>query len=425
MKYFSVCSGIAGFECGIERAVKEWECVGFSEIDKYANAIYNFHYPKHKNYGDITKITIPELPDFNILVGGFPCQSFSIAGKRQGFKDTRGTIFFNIAQICKVKQPEWVLLENVKGLLSHESGKTIARIYQILTELGYTVGWEVVNSCQFGVPQNRERIFIIGHLTETGGRTGEILPIRKKDKRPSKGTIKTPIARCFTAGGNSGGLHSSMTLIQNKFTAKGNAYCLTPNYNKGLHSINKNKHTHVVEKKQVKSGTWRTPKDGEGFRELENPDISPCIPARAREDGSGQPVIMNYYEYKDKPPKEHDIVPTLKAESHGHQPMVKAVLTTDRLEKRQNGRRFKENDGSSFKLTSQDKHGVQKGFNIRRFTPIECERLQGFTDDWTKFGIIDGETIEISDTQRYKTLGNAVTVNVVEAIIKKMDAVFN
>lgn len=169
----------------------------------------------------------------------------------------------------------------------------------------------------------------------------------------------------------------------------------------------------------VKSGTWRTHKDGEGFREVES-GLAPTIPARAREDGSGQPVIMSHYGHKDKEAKEHNIVPRLKAESHGHQPMVKAVLTPDRLEKRQNGRRFKDNDEPSFTLTSQDKHGVQVGTEIRRLTPTECERLQSFPDGWTAKGVFDEEVKDVSDTQRYKTLGNSVTVNVVESIIKRL-----
>lgn len=381
MKYFDTFTGIGGFTKGIQSVLPDAECIGYSEIDKYASAIYKYHYPNHKNYGDITSINVRELPDFDLFVGGFPCQAFSIAGKRQGFKDTRGTLFFDVARILKAKRPEWFLLENVKGLLNHDNGKTISTIYGVLTELGYSVGWEVVNSCHFGVPQNRERIFIVGHLRGAGGRAGEILPFGKANKGAIERTKQAPVTRTFTAKGNSGGMHSSMTL--------------------------------------VKSGTWRTHKDGEGFREVES-GLAPTIPARAREDGSGQPVIMSHYGHKDKEAKEHNIVPRLKAESHGHQPMVKAVLTPDRLEKRQNGRRFKDNDEPSFTLTSQDKHGVQVGTEIRRLTPTECERLQSFPDGWTAKGVFDEEVKDVSDTQRYKTLGNSVTVNVVESIIKRL-----
>jgi DNA (cytosine-5)-methyltransferase 1 len=392
MDYFSTFSGIGGFEKGIQGADLDWECVGYSEIDKYASAIYNYNYPHHTNYGDITAINESGLPDFDLFVGGFPCQAFSIAGKRQGFEDTRGTLFFDVARILSAKRPEWVVLENVKGLLNHDGGRTVATIFRVLSELGYSVGWEVVNSCQFGVPQNRERIFIIGHLREAGGRAGEIFPIRKNYTGSHERSGKTAIARTLTAGGNSGGMHSSMTLL--------------------------------------KSGTWRTHKDGQGFRELDNSDLSPCIPARAREDGSGQPV-------------------------------VKAVLTPDRMDKSQNGRRFKKDGEPSFTLTSQDKHGVFIGnkpdfipgpkdinktvrssghgtltakhnhdhiydsYTIRRLTPTECERLQGFPDGWTEFGRFEGLTKEISDTQRYKCLGNAVTTNVIAAIMARINEIIN
>lgn len=161
MKYLSTFTGIGGFEIGIGNT---GECIGYSEIDKYAIQIYQKHFPNHKNYGDITKIIASELPDFDLFVGGFPCQAFSIAGKRGGFDDTRGTLFFDCARILKEKQPRHFILENVKGLLSHDNGRTFATIINTLTELGYCVEWQVLNAKNFGVPQNRERVFIVGHL---------------------------------------------------------------------------------------------------------------------------------------------------------------------------------------------------------------------------------------------------------------------
>jgi len=175
MKYLSLFSGIGGFELGIG---KRAECIGFSEIDKYAIQIYKKHF-NHKNYGDITKIIAKELPDFDLIVGGFPCQSFSIAGKRLGFKDTRGTLFFDIARIIKEKRPKYLLLENVKGLLSHDNGRTFRTILSTLNELGYDIQWQVLNSKNFGVPQNRERVFIVGHIR--GEPRPKVFPIKGKD----------------------------------------------------------------------------------------------------------------------------------------------------------------------------------------------------------------------------------------------------
>ena len=123
MKYFSMFSGIGGFEYGMEQSKHDFECVGFCEVDKYAISIYTRHFPTHKNYGDATKIHTEDLPDFEFLVGGFPCQAFSIAGKRKGFNEARGTLFFEIARILRDKKPRYFLLENVKGLLSHEGGR--------------------------------------------------------------------------------------------------------------------------------------------------------------------------------------------------------------------------------------------------------------------------------------------------------------
>ena len=142
----------------------DWECIGYSEIEPRAIEIYQRHFPNHKNYGDITQINAEELPDFDCLVGGFPCQSFSIAGKRGGFNDTKGTLFFDIARIIAVKKPKAVLLENVKGLLSHNKGRTFETVIKTLDELGYDVEWCVFNSTDFGRPQNRPRVYIRGFI---------------------------------------------------------------------------------------------------------------------------------------------------------------------------------------------------------------------------------------------------------------------
>lgn len=344
IKYLSLFTGIGGFELGIKQAyeqsnihrlsggeeqrkdgdsdIRGWlrseskssnrrdeaVCIGYSEIDKYAIQIYQKHFPNHKNYGDIKTINEYDLPDFDFLCGGFPCQSFSIAGKRKGFYDTRGTLFFDIARILRAKLPRLFLLENVKGLLSHDNGQTFSTIISTLTELGYYLQWQVLNSKNFGVPQNRERVFIVGHLRGTP--RPEVFPFRETNPKD---------------------------IIQ----------------------LNNPKHSNN--------------------RLYEENGLSPTL--NTAQGGNRQPKI------------------------------AKAVLTPDRLEQRQNGRRLKEDGEPSFTLTSQDKHGVFDGSKIRRLTPTECERLQGFPDGWTE---------GVSDTQRYKMCGNAVTTNVVQAIMERL-----
>lgn len=281
IRYFSMFSGIGGFEYGIEKAETQtqFECVGYSEIDDYAVKIYERHYPEQINYGDATRINTKDLPSFEFLVGGFPCQAFSLAGKRKGFEDTRGTLFFEIARVLRDKKPARFLLENVKGLLSHDRGRTVQTIFRVCDELGYDVSWKVYNSKDYGVPQNRERIFIKGYFREKCG--PEVLSVRRKDYEDNE--------------------------IDNR----------------KLHRINNTSQVNSV------YGV-----DG----------LSPCL------DTWGE---------------------------------------------------LKIDDGNS----------------IRKATPVECERLQGFPDDWTRYGK-DNELI--SNTQRYKCCGNAVTTNVVKEIIEEM-----
>jgi DNA (cytosine-5)-methyltransferase 1 len=158
-KFIDLFAGIGGFRLAFEKA--GYQCVFSCEIDEACQKVY------FNNFGeipdsDITKINIAKIPDFDILTAGFPCQPFSICGKRGGFEDTRGTLFFYICQIIEAKHPSVIFLENVKHLIHHDSGKTLDTILYSLEELGYLVDYKIMNAKDFGVPQNRERIIIIG-----------------------------------------------------------------------------------------------------------------------------------------------------------------------------------------------------------------------------------------------------------------------
>lgn len=174
IKFFDMFAGIGGFRSGLE-SIGGFECVGYCEIDKYAKQAYEAIYDTGGElYFDVARKIVPEqLPDFDLLVGGFPCQSFSIAGARKGFDDTRGTLFFEIARIASVKKPKYLFLENVPGLLNHDKGRTFETILRTLDGLGYNVCWQVLNSKNFGVPQSRNRVFIIGYNREKCA--GEVL----------------------------------------------------------------------------------------------------------------------------------------------------------------------------------------------------------------------------------------------------------
>ena len=315
-------SGIGGFEYGLQQSKYDFENVGFSEIDKYAVSIYERHYPNHINYGDATKIKTEELPDFDFLVGGFPCQAFSVAGKRGGFNDTRGTLFFEIARILKDKKPPYFLLENVRGLLSHDKGRTFKTILGILSDLGYIVQWTLLNSSDFQVPQRRERVFIEGYLG--GESTGEVLSVRRNcSKNITKVNSFRDTHRTFT--------------------------------------LSKKQDNYVLEEKTV----------------------------RLRESTSKG--------YKD----------------------VKVGDGIELSRSHCNTRRGVSHEDATGTLNTQEGSWgtLDKDYRIRKLTPRECERLQAFPDDWTKYGK-DGELI--SDTQRYKCCGNAVTTTVITAIVDEM-----
>ena len=336
MKYFSTFSGIGGFELGIG---SEHECVGFSEIDKYAIEIYKKHFPTHQNYGDITKINTDELPDFDMLCGGFPCQAFSVAGKRGGFNDTRGTLFFEIARILKAKQPRLVFLENVKGLTNHDGGRTFQTIISALDELGYDLQWQVLNSKNFGVPQNRERVFIIGNLRGTS--RPEIFP--------------------FRGDGEETDLAIKRIAHMQKFRRYNQTYDASG----------------IVESLDT---------SGSGGHQ---PCVVPTLRASDYKRGDNQTVVAI--------PEATKTGYAIAEEGDSINLAVPNSATP----------RGRVGKGIAQTLDTGMQQYTLQGMRVRRLTPLECERLQSYPDGWTE---------GISDSQRYKTIGNGVTVNVIRAI---------
>ena len=538
--YFSLCQGIGGFDDGLNKA--GFKCVGGCELDEYAKGISYYKYPGIKIWKDATKVDPNDLPDFGLLTCGFPCPTFSVAGNRKGFDDPRGQIFFEIIRIAKAKRPKVLLLENVKGLLSHDKGRTLGVMVDLLVSLGYSVQWQVINS-KYKVPQNRERIYIIGYLGKRCPR--EVLPIFpedggdvRKDKAIKKvGSINNAqsgnvystegIATTLCSGGGGQGAKTGLyeepkiNIIKNKNPSghgqSGNIYSadgLAPTLTAGMGA------------KQNSSGFIEEPKikkviDGaQGERVYDPSGINQCLAAEAGGGGAKMGMIIEnkYCTCSDNIPVVHEKRTGLKEteggkantlcatyykgyDNRGNRTMimnvqrsgrgegkfetrvkegfgqvgtgnggntrgeetlvksVKPIITPDREKKRQNGRRIKDDGEPAHTLTAQDRHGVviekkkicaecggevgsDTGANhfpdqpddktrIRRLTPVECERLQGFEDNSTKYGLFKkvkgrliadpkGDIVEISDTQRYKTLGNAVTVPVIEEIALRL-----
>lgn len=164
MKYFEMFVGVGGFSLGMP---DDWECVGFSEIDKYASMVLKYHYPNVINYGDCTKIRWEQIPDFDFLTGGSPCQDFSIAGKRRGLGGSRSSLAWEFIRALRDKQPRYFIWENVRGAVSSRGGWDFANLLVAFSESGYSLWWQVLNAKDFGVPQNRERIFVVGFREES------------------------------------------------------------------------------------------------------------------------------------------------------------------------------------------------------------------------------------------------------------------
>lgn len=208
MKFFDFFAGIGGFRLGMEMAGHE--CVGHCEIDKYANISYTaMHNPKESEvyFDDIRTVEPSDMPECDCYCFGFPCQAFSIAGKRRGFDDTRGTLFFEVMRLAKERKPSILFAENVAGLLNHEGGVTFGIILSTMAELGYCVEYQVLDSQHFGVPQHRERVFIVGHLGDFTGR--KVFPITKNggsiDELQRQRDRDRVISNSIKVGGNNTG----------------------------------------------------------------------------------------------------------------------------------------------------------------------------------------------------------------------------
>lgn len=408
MKFIDFFSGVGGFRRGMELAGHE--CVGFCEFDKFAVAGYTVMHlmteqereyistlPKNKRVAeagkeeyrhgewyanDIRRIFAEDIPKADCWCFGFPCQDISVAGKQLGFNGTRSSLFFRVIRLVQdleeKDRPTYLFIENVKNLLSVNGGTDFLKLLIALDESGYDAEWQVINSADY-VPQNRERVFIVGHLR---GRSGEqIFPIEgaggenhiqqignfvelERRSNPSAGRIYAPegIAPCLNAkgGGRQEPYIAPPAFCDLSYGAglqlHDKAFCLQARYHKG-----------VCNRKEETSGV--------------------CVP----------------------------------------------VLTPDRAEKRQNGRRTKGNGEPMFTLTGQDRHGVmistpdgmafysiwyekyQCYIAIRKLTPRECFRLQGWSDEY-----FDRAELVNSDSQLYKQAGNGVTVPIIYEIAKRM-----
>ncbi len=389
MQFIDLFAGIGGFHLGLEKAnnnnrYKEWEnstilsdastnnesnqlqrtsfsCVWANEWDKWAGKVYQTRFPETPfNSTDIRLVKANDIPKADLLCAGFPCQAFSIAGKRKGFEETRGTLFYEICRIAKAKRIPYLLLENVKGLLSAQDRFAFFEIINCLDELGYLLQWETLNSKNFGVPQNRERVFIIGCLGKKRfkqifplGQSNEILTNKNNTKQVTKKGIQ----------------------MQN----------ITSTIDARYGALRNSGETYVQENQLIEL----TQNQAEAQRIFSINGI-----ARTIKNGGGQGAKTGLYEVYD------DYNSKMRTDG------IVGTIT-------QNIGNKATRNGQKIVMENLTERGHKTIGKIRRLTPTECERLQGYPDGWTK---IEG----ISDSQRYKMIGNAVTTNVIQTIGEKI-----
>ena len=384
MKFLDLFAGIGGFRLGTEAAGHE--CIGFCEIDKFARASYK---AIHNTEGeielhDITTVTDDEVRAIgavDVICGGFPCQAFSIAGTRRGFEDTRGTLFFEIARFASILKPKYLFLENVKGLLNHDKGNTFETILSALDELGYDVEWQVLNSKNFGVPQNRERVFIIGHLR--GQRTRNVFPIvgenAKSDNQQSKieivGNTKSP----------NGSRKGTGSVVYNSNGLVGTLLARDYKEPKQIAIPNEIKKFGVLQPNFNQSGVI-----------YETDGIAPTI--RCYGGGGLEPKIR---------------VKEATKQGYAEAEVGDSINLSHPNSKTRRGRVGKQIANTL--LTGENQGVVEPDFRIRKLTPRECWRLQGFPD-WA----FDNAQEVNSNSQLYKQAGNSVTVNVIAAIAERL-----
>ncbi|MBI2572225.1 DNA (cytosine-5-)-methyltransferase [Candidatus Woesearchaeota archaeon] len=336
LTYLDLFSGIGGFRLAMSRASKsigiKSRCVGYSEIDKYALTTYrsNFDTDDEIDIGDVTRLnSVAEirksLPNFDILFAGFPCQPFSLMGMKKGFEDTRGTLFFHIAEILAIKKPPFFILENVRGLQTHDGGKTLQRIISVLSnELGYMTEVKIMNSVNFGVPQIRRRLYILG----------------SKNKK-----------------------------VLTELDLNSISWKRKPKYQTTWHLLEK--------------------KTDEKYY------LSERILKTILAHGSG-----NYYS---KSEINRLVARPLTASMHKmHRANQDNYYSDDFIQGV-----FKDGDVSKVSIN-------KKG--VRKITPLEAFRLQGFDDFFVKNAAANG----VSDTQLYRQAGNAITVNVAQSVLENL-----
>lgn len=386
LTFVDLFAGVGMARMGMEQA--GFECVYTCEFDKHKRKEYEIIHGNEPEGCDIRDVRAADIPRADVWFFGAPCQDFSIAGLRKGLDGDRSSLIGEVFRLIEEKaedKPTWLVYENVKGMLSSNYGYDFLSILLAMDGLGYDVEWQTLNTKNFGLPQNRERVYTIGHLRERGSK--QILPITKGDRQADQ---------------------LRKQIVSNTITARYGEATTVGTYIVASHE---NKPHEIRQISKLKSDN---PENPSTHRVYDKDGISPCL--NTAQGGGREPHIIQRKHGFNKG-NTYDIAPTLtKSAYHENNLVIKACITPDRVEKRQNGRRFKEDGEPMFTLTKQDIHGVfiQDGeeYVIRKLTPKECMRLQGVPDEYTDRLIQAG----ISDSQIYKAAGDGLSVPIAKEI---------
>ena len=374
INHLDLFSGIGGFHLGFERAgfkIKSY----FSEIDKHAIAVYKHKFKDATYVGSVTDVHGGDLPRIDLITFGSPCQDFSLAGKRKGMEGERSSLILEAIRLIGECRPRVFIWENVKGTFSSNNGEDFAAILQEFANIGgYRLEWQLLNTSWF-LPQNRERIYLVGYSTTPKRGWRGVFPIRKKSTEDY---------------GLSGQQANTNTILQRYGNDAQGSY--------------------IIERKldaQVKQIGTRLDSNGgtQPYQQDRVYDADGIVPALNR----GKSDLIIKANYTDRSLNET---------------IERNVLTEGEPKALDLYNRAAKDESLTLREPHHNSLRLFDGYRIRRLTPIECERLQGFPDDHTSLGNYDGEVKPMSNTQRYKQCGNAVTVDVVEAVAKKCIPLF-
>jgi DNA (cytosine-5)-methyltransferase 1 len=405
MNYLSVCSGI-------EAATVAWHPIGwhpvaFAEVESFPSAVLAHHYPEVPNRGDITKFREWHETTIDLLVGGTPCQSFSVAGLRKGLDDPRGSLMLTYLAIALRYRPRWVVWENVPGVLSADDGRALGSLLGGLAELGYGFAYRVLDAQYFGLAQRRARVFVVGHLGdwrrpaavlfERESLSGHPAPRREAGERAS------PTLTTRTTGGGGLGTDHDINggLIHCEEVSRALTACHT-----ATGRLDPNEMEFIAH--SLRADGFDASEDGTGRGTPIVPTIAPCLTQNYgkqpdNSDTAAGPMLVAF-SVKDHGADAGELAPTLRAGTHDKSHANGGVMPAIAFQESQSG--FRATDAHPTLDShngSRRHHGALVGMQVRRLTPRECERLQGFPDDYT---LIPYRGKPAKDGPRYKALGN-------------------